>query len=777
MVKYKILSSWNIRKNKGQYISFGIIILLASLVLNLGLLVNTNFSKSFDEKWEESNSSEVFAVVARDTYHEEMANEIGKLDGVIDTDTKDGFYFTGSTWYEGIENALPSIYLPIKESKMNQVTILEQSEDITEQSIFVSEFLKYNGCQLGDELVLKSTNYEYSFQVAGFVEDMVFGTNVLSLMGFYLPEEAYQKFSKQADGLCPVTVIGLDTHLDSNKDLSNQVSNYLQEKGSIPLKTGYLENCRHLRTVTAQICAKIFIAFAFLMLLVCIMVSNFRINNNLNEELQNMGVLKSLGYTGRQMLLFIIGPYIVISLLLSIIGSALSYLVLPVMVDSFAMQTGFQWSQGFDLPILLLTAGILTMIISIACYVCASKIKRLHPIVALRGGIATHNFRRNHFELEKGKKPVNLMLSLKNLISNGKQNILLGLVGMVVTIAMIFAGVMYFNMAVDSKGFIYAIVETMPSSQFTVSNDCDHAKLLQEVKEIDEVNNAYYFDSISVMVEGEDAKAFIAGDFTTLDNDFCYEGRNPLHANELTLGNAIADNLGVSIGERVTVKNGDFAAKFYVTGFIQSVNESGCCIGLTKEGFLSIAPDYEESLLCICLEEENAETAKALIEHMEATYGATITSSVNTFDILDNSMHQFTTIAAVFSILILFITTILVAIILYMIIKTVITRKKVDLGILKAIGYTTRQLKLQMALSLAPVVFIGAVLGGIFSMFFMNKAIGALFQVLGIMKLNFFVPVLLISGVVIMIAILAFFLALALSGRIRKISAYSLIKE
>lgn len=123
------------------------------------------------------------------------------------------------------------------------------------------------------------------------------------------------------------------------------------------------------------------------------------------------------------------------------------------------------------------------------------------------------------------------------------------------------------------------------------------------------------------------------------------------------------------------------------------------------------------------------------------------------------------------------VTFIIVAIVLYMIIKTVITRKKVDFGILKAVGYTTKQLKYQMALSLAPVVFIGATLGGVFSFIFMNELIGILFQVIGIMKLAFVVPLILVLGVVIVIVVIAFLLAVALSGRIRKISAYSLMKD
>lgn len=101
-----------------------------------------------------------------------MFEKIKSADGVMNTEVQEGFYFPASVWYGDRENALPSIFLPMDQNySMNQIEIQEQAELIDEHSIFVSIFLKYSGCKLGDTITLKSSDYEQSFQVAGFVEE------------------------------------------------------------------------------------------------------------------------------------------------------------------------------------------------------------------------------------------------------------------------------------------------------------------------------------------------------------------------------------------------------------------------------------------------------------------------------------------------------------------------------------------------------------------------------------------------------------------------------
>ena len=76
-------------------------------------------------------------------------------------------------------------------------------------------------------------------------------------------------------------------------------------------------------------------------------------------------------------------------------------------------------------------------------------------------------------------------------------------------------------------------------------------------------------------------------------------------------------------------------------------------------------------------------------------------------------------IAAVFAIMlmVLIITVIVVVMILYLVIKTMIIKRKKEFGVMKAIGYSTIQLMNQISISFLPVIITGVACGGVLGYF------------------------------------------------------------
>ena len=98
-----------------------------------------------------------------------------------------------------------------------------------------------------------------------------------------------------------------------------------------------------------------------------------------------------------------------IALTASILGIILSYMTTPIISDVFAQQSGIKWIQGFDLYISTMSLGLIIIIVMLIAYISSRKIKRLNPIVALRGGIITHNFKKNHLPLEHSREIFHLL--------------------------------------------------------------------------------------------------------------------------------------------------------------------------------------------------------------------------------------------------------------------------------------------------------------------------------------------------------------------------------
>ena len=136
-------------------------------------------------------------------------------------------------------------------------------------------------------------------------------------------------------------------------------------------------------------------------------------------------------------------------------------------------------------------------------------------------------------------------------------------------------------------------------------------------------------------------------------------------------------------------------------------------------------------------------------------------------------------IAAVYAIMlmILIITVIVVVMILYLVIKTMIIKRKKEFGVMKAIGYSTIQLMNQISISFLPVIITGVACGGVLGLLFTNPLLSVLLSSAGVNRLDFIIHLPTILMLCVGIFILAYAVSMLVALRIKKISAYGLITE
>lgn len=776
MNKFKIITAAKFRKNKGQYITFAIILIIASAMLNLGLVIKMNFRQSFTDKWIDYNTADVTTIMMEQDYTEEYYNDIKNIKEVAAIEKRDCILMEGSYKLNGSEFSMPNVFYNFDDTiTISKLKIIEEEDITSDMPAYVSYYLRHSGYKIGDEYVFNTNNTRYEFTIVGFVEDMTFGTQSLGKMGIYLPDESFEQLKESSNSSDHAISIGVAlTDRSQSKEVSSKISDMLTGKMTALYSCDYYENCKQVRTMTASVGGMIFIAFSCIIVVVSILISQFRINNDIDEEMQNMGVMKALGYKGNQIIFSTIFAYVIIAGLASVIGVGLSYAALPVLQQGFDAQTGFAWNQSFDVISALTTVVIITCIIILTSYLTARKIRKLQAIMALHGGVKTHNFRKNYIPIDRSKGNVDFLLAMKGLLANGKKNILLLLVIIATTFTAVFAGTMYYNIAIKPQAFIEALCETVPSVGFFVADSSD-TTLFEEISKDKNVKEVLYYDSAKVIINQEQTRAFITDDYSKMDYSICYKGREPVHDNEVVIGNSIVESGKYKIGDSISVGYGSKKEAFLITGFMQSVNEQGNCIELTTGGMERLNEQFKKSELNIYLEDESG--TEEYIKEMQGKYPNQILSFVDGVKSTEAAMQVFVNIASIFAIIIIIITIILITLILFILIKTIIHNSKTNLGILKAIGYTTRQLRLQTSWSLMPVACIGIIIGTVLSYFSMNNIIVMLFRVLGIMELGFVIPIpMLILTAIAMMAV-SFLIAFGLCGKIRKISAYELISE
>ena len=123
------------------------------------------------------------------------------------------------------------------------------------------------------------------------------------------------------------------------------------------------------------------------------------------------------------------------------------------------------------------------------------------------------------------------------------------------------------------------------------------------------------------------------------------------------------------------------------------------------------------------------------------------------------------------------ITVLIILLILYVILRSMITSLKTDFGIYKAMGFTSRQLIIQTVGSITPVVLLGAFLSSVLGVVYLPAMFNGIFGVIGAIKNNFEIPLYLLLIMAVILTAVNVMIGVILCRPIKRITAYSLIKE
>lgn len=236
------------------------------------------------------------------------------------------------------------------------------------------------------------------------------------------------------------------------------------------------------------------------------------------------------------------------------------------------------------------------------------------------------------------------------------------------------------------------------------------------------------------------------------------------------MGNMLADDY--PIGNKIEITASDQAAVYVVTGYIQSVNHAGRVCELTNKGYEKIGDSM--CTVNVYLHDKNAE---AFIEEYEETYDTLIASSVNYEQLSENGQTMYAGIVSVVAAGLFVISVLMVLLVLYVIIHSMITRRRQEFGIYKAIGYTSRQLTIMTAARFIPVVAVSSVLSAVAGIWYLPVVNRTILSQIGAIKNHFEVSVWILLVFAIMFTAVSFFISVLLAAPIKKITAYSLLKE
>lgn len=777
MKKCFLLARANLRRAKGETASIVVLMLLAACMLNLWLMLSLDYKQNFDRYHDKLNAEHVTLVA--DGEGEEFRDfliQTMEQDGrTVDFSLEDSMHMVGLFGYNGGEINSELVILEKQTALSRPIGRAEIVEEGSfESGIYMPMLYKSEEIAVGKTIQVSIGSNKISYTICGFFNSVMAGSHNCAMCGIILTEDKYNELKEL--GYAPKSVVCSVRISDKAESesyeamLKGEVSSRYPTMRTVSNSYTLVEKSRY---ISQMICSGILSAMAFLVLLIALVVIASNIVNYIGENMKNLGALKAVGYTSNQLIAALLLQFLGVALLVALAGIALSYACFPMLNQMMISQTGIPYAIHFLILPFFMTLVILGGAVALAVFLSSRRIRKIEPIVALRQGIRTHSFKRNHVPLERTKAPLHVALALKTALSGKKHNIVICITMLVLSLVVVFSGVMVRNMIMDMTPFLNLIVGETADCCINVSAEAEEG-FLQAMREDGRVEKVYLYNSIEVQhVGGALLIMTMTEDFSDVNNpNVVFLGRNPKYDNEIAVAAKYAKEEGLELGSEITIAFGGKEASYIISGFTQITNNLGKDCLITRAGYERLSELQHMSYYLNLSEEADIEAFRLEVKEK---FGDQVNATININATVEGASLVYVSLMSMIVAAVFVLSVIVIAFVLYLLVRTILSNKKQEYGILKALGFTTRQLMFQTALSFLPTMIVSTVFGIIVSCMVINPLVALFLSSIGIVKCMFIVPVPMIAAAGMGLVLIAFGIACVLSAKIKKIAPRALL--
>lgn len=826
MDKITRLSLAKIKRAKKESFLLCILVMICTILLSSSVSSLVGIGKMMPSIAEETGCYRNFVIMGQDIYSDECLGFLSENSSVSSYDhfsvimdpilkTKDGGTAVSICFIRSSDEERSEIFEP---------EVLEDAASL-EHPIYLDSSCRMSmGLSLGDEVTYTDGKREYSFTVAGFFDQGLWPLGSKAVVS----DEDYSYLEQHMDRY---EIVGMDfaSGVDAN-EFFKSYEEYCKGTTLNDVSSEYMsyayKDLIDTYTLNMSILSGIVACMAGVTILAILVMIRYRIVGDIREQIVSIGVLEALGYKSADISLSYVVEYLIVAGVGAVLG-----IVPGVMFSSFLMTNAATTAHyGGDikaplLPALLSVLGILLFVLLIS-HIRARAVRKYPPVKAFRKGIETHHFKKTILPLEKSRSNIHISLALKGFFENAKQNIGLGVCIAAVTLTVVISFMMANtlgnkdNLLNNICGHELADIRIETSGLISTEDFASELLVMPEVSKVLMTSDSEYIKiadaDIPMLLD-------IYDDFSSTTNIIVSEGRLPEHDNEIafTVQGKFVQNM--EVGDTVMVEYGKIRKEYVVTGFVNSVVNASAGY-MTSEGFRRFDPLYTPDILDIYLDpsvdassfasvlesrygkdiadisgdevtgdtmEERIRSAadikmaEAMVEngvsYMEYSIevdGQIISGSTNTMRIdkltfqradYAEIMDQFGSVIGTVTTSLTIVAAVVVMIILSILMENTIRKQYRELGIMKGLGYTSRELMFQMSFRIVPVAVIAALVGTFLSF----VSMGLIEMVLG--KLSVSIPA--VAVVVICVLLFCFFCAYTGARKIKKISVYELMTE
>lgn len=778
----------NLKKSRKTSFAFFLLLMAAMLLSYTGSQLTEGFRRLYQEKAAETNSADFAAVLPRnfcERYQEEIAGFRQAEEEILVMETSDALLLRNMDIQAGNGEPVNGSWMirdADREGILSSLKIVEYMDQMPENGIYVPYVCRtFFGFGLGDMLTISSGEWEETFIIAGFTEDVLFGCR--SNIAFDLPQASFRSLEERTGADCDAAVVMIKTE-GSVGGLANRFSEFVagRSDGEMFYNTSDINYAEASRSNNLNIYVAVMNAASFIGIAACFMVIWFHMRNTLDKDLKELGTLKAVGYGGGQIVMSYVLQFLFLGLAGGMAGIGLSQCIMPEVIKNIATDIGFVWNTAFlgraagrNLLAVLLVIGAVTLFLSRGIF-------RIRPVEAIQErGKVQPSGRKGGMTMESSPFPVNLSIIFKMISSERIKSILTGVVISVIMCVAGFAVILYVRLVNDKGGMLQVTGTEVYSVNVQPSRPEDAAEIAKEMERegVRKVMLAVEPGSSRLLCDnGVYAALGVYSDYGALENPSLYAGRYPKHENETAISGNLAEALGKEIGDTIEVsqifQEAAGEGTFLIVGLTQGTYTGGMDIYLTMEGLSLVDPGAQWQTVHIYLEE--GIDAEEYCSRLEERFLDRISYAGGFERVFYSQLAPIiSSVSGVVS-FIMAVMFLLVIIMGYFVTNSILLTHKRDFGIMKALGYSNGQIISQTVVTFMLYIAGGSLLGGIALYFGSNAVLAGLFRGMGVYQLTFRFPAVWIVVLVLCMEAAGCLTAFLSAWRVRKIVPCSLIK-
>lgn len=772
------LSLFNLKKNKREAAAIVFLTLVTSFLMATFAASITQIGNAFDRAFEETGSADFILLFQADKYRDIYRDILEEEYNVTDVRESSVLIGIGASAIskKGESIAYNMIFATEStERKIENFKKLNALSDIEIEKlshpVWLPQYFEITGGYApGETFTLVLGGRDYPFTIAGFYNTGLYNSdNMLKCIitddDMVLLSVVYKEYR----------MIAFDTEREfSREEYYEKCSAKSNENvSSIVLPI----NKNSERLYETQFLNLFMYMSAFLSVVTMIsalFLILHKISKDIEEQMVQIGVLEALGYTSRELSLSYIFEYILTGGMGAVVGGITAAAFSPVMDTLTRGMMNRDVHTDVDILRILIVVISIIALVTLFALSRAARVKRLPPIVAFRKGIKPHHFGKYILPLEKMRHGINIRLAFKGIFNDLRSNIGTGICMIAAGVAVMFSVYTFdffksgYNGLMGVMGMEMSDISILMMSGVNGENFCDEIRKFPEVEKV--LLTRATENYVEIKGSNQRATAISYADFSLTDNIRLRMGRFPEYDNEIMISAKREETENRHIGDSIIIK-GDVCEKSYIiTGIVTAMNNSGMSVYMTDDGYRRIRPNDRPNTVEITL--KNEEDRPAFTDKLTALYGASakdaayeqsvrgsleerirakadekmavlisqygitdidyairigdtvISGNSSRFVIKemssmkDMAKFQMEPIAAVtktFSFCAVIFIAVVVAVILGIIAVSAVKRQRREFGIMKSMGYTSRELMIQLTLRILPVTIIASCIAAVLS--------------------------------------------------------------